>query len=248
MSGVSRIDPNDLVGARVNWVTVVAYLGKLETKYHHYLIQCDCGTEKKALRHQLAGKRLIESCGCVARMMAKAIGERFRTHGLSNTSINNRWSGMMARCYQPTNKKYARYGGRGIKVCERWHAFENFFEDMGHPPSRAHSLDRIDVHGDYSKENCRWATQKTQQNNRENNRVLTINGVSKPLTVWAEEAGISYRIVRQRIDRDHWTPERALSEKPTRARPMLRNRYMKGTAAHPALAENITPVHLREAE
>jgi hypothetical protein len=80
------------------------------------------------------------------------------------------WRAMKKRCYYPKHQNYARYGGRGIRVCDRWlHDFPTFLEDMGNKPSSIHTLDRKDNDGNYEPDNCKWATPKEQQNNRRNN-------------------------------------------------------------------------------
>jgi hypothetical protein len=90
-----------------------------------------------------------------------------RTHGNSKKSIYNIYYGMKRRCYNDKVKCYPHYGGRGIKVCDRWlQSSQNFIEDMGERPSLLHSLERVDVNGHYCPENCKWATQKEQVKNR----------------------------------------------------------------------------------
>jgi hypothetical protein len=106
---------------------------------------------------------------------------------------------MKARCLNHDHKSYAGYGGRGITICEKWLRFEGFLEDMGEKPKGKYSLDRIDNSGGYSKENCRWTDAKTQCNNKRNNRMLTIDGVTQSLTLWAEQYNISPMTVRSRL-------------------------------------------------
>ncbi len=94
------------------------------------------------------------------------ISDRRIIHGLSKTKEYRAWWGMLQRCYNPHNAKYSNYGGRNIKVCDRWKNFTNFYVDMGKKPSLDHSLDRRNNDGDYSPSNCRWATRSQQQMNK----------------------------------------------------------------------------------
>ena len=130
------------------------------------------------------------------------------------------WDSMKTRCTNPRSGNYKNYGGRGIKICDRWlHSFEAFAEDMGPRPSAAHSLDRIDVDGDYEPKNCRWATWKQQGRNRRTNVFVTIGNETKCLAEWAEESGIEYATVTKRI-REGWEPALAVF---TPARPMAKH-------------------------
>jgi hypothetical protein len=99
---------------------------------------------------------------------------------------------MRDRCKSPANyHSYHNYGGRGIKVCERWEAsFDDFMEDMGPRPTPDHQLDRIDNEGDYEPGNCRWVTRKVNNNNRSTNRRITYKGVTKNLKEWADHLGV----------------------------------------------------------
>jgi hypothetical protein len=114
------------------------------------------------------------------------------------------WRSMRARCINPKLKEYPRYGGRGIVVCERWQAYENFLADMGRRPSMQHTIDRIDVNQGYFKENCRWATAQEQQNNRTNNVFITIDGAIKTMSQWAQLYNIKKSTINKRIKRG-WT-------------------------------------------
>jgi hypothetical protein len=118
---------------------------------------------------------------------------------------------MHARCTNPGTESFPLYGGRGIKVCERWNDFRKFLEDMGDPPTSSHSLDRVDPDADYSPENCRWASTKEQANNKRSNKNITHNGVTKTVAQWAEELNLSYMTLYARLFKHKWTPERALT-------------------------------------
>lgn len=129
---------------------------------------------------------------------------RFIKHGYapknkSRSNIYRRWQHMVQRCINPNDRDYARYGAKGIQVCERWRDFTNFLSDMGIPPSEAHSIDRLDVYGNYEPNNCRWATSKQQANNRRSTVYLTIQGETKPLSVWCEQYNIGSKTVLYRL-------------------------------------------------
>lgn len=105
---------------------------------------------------------------------------------------------MRARCRNPKLPRFPLYGGRGIKVCERWQSFEAFLHDVGRAPSRAHSLDRIDNDGNYEPGNVRWATDTEQCRNMRTTVILTGHGRTQPLQVWAEELGVRPGTLRSR--------------------------------------------------
>lgn len=110
------------------------------------------------------------------------------------------WLQLRARCYNANHKMYSHYGGRGIKVCDRWlESFENFYADMGNRPSNKHSLDRTDNNIGYSPENCRWATMTEQMNNTRQNRIITIDGVSLNVTQWAKKVGLNNNTIFTRL-------------------------------------------------
>lgn len=139
------------------------------------------------------------------------------THGMSRTRTYSSWIGMKQRCYDKKSLRYKNYGGRGIKVCDRWlNSFENFLEDMGVRPDGNFTLDRVDVDGDYCPENCRWADAKTQANNMTTNVRRTYNGVTHTLKEWSEIYGIKYSLLRARIARG-WDIEKALFYKKSNA-------------------------------
>jgi lambda repressor-like predicted transcriptional regulator len=136
---------------------------------------------------------------------------------MNNSPEVRTWDNMKSRCYRPTHATYKYYGGRGVRVCDRWLTGENgksglrcFLDDMGPRPSSDHSIDRKDSNKDYSPDNCQWATRVEQQNNRSNNVVLVFQ--DKPLTVaqWSRETGISSRTLRSRLARG-WSVEMTLT-------------------------------------
>lgn len=174
-----------------------------------WLCRCECGRHKT-----FPAGRLIRgdarSCGCWRAVLAKA---RFSRHGKSGSRVYNIWCQVMRRCLDPGDPRYARYGARGITVCERWRKFENFFADMGEPPDR-HSIDRIDNRGGYSPDNCRWATAKQQSANSTRPVVITLNGESRNLSEWARYLGISPSTLIGRFAAG-WPVELALTTGPT---------------------------------
>ncbi len=137
-------------------------------------------------------------------------------HGMHKTSTYGSWENMIQRCENPNYKWYHRYGGREIKVCSRWrNSFHSFFEDMGEKP-KGLTLERIDNDGDYTPENCKWATWREQANNRRSNRNITINKETKNITEWSHIVGVSSGTISARI-RLGWLPDKAVLT-PTRSR------------------------------
>lgn len=120
--------------------------------------------------------------------------------GAKRPAIYRKWQHMIQRCHNPNDRDYPQYGGRGITVCDRWrYSFAAFIEDVGTAPSERHTLDRIDNSKGYEPNNVKWATQKEQANNRRSTKLLTINGVTRPLSEWCEEVGIGSKTVLYRL-------------------------------------------------
>jgi hypothetical protein len=130
-------------------------------------------------------------------------------HGLWDSVEYDAFQAMHQRCEHPKNKQYPNYGGRGIKVCNRWKTFIPFFEDMGLRPSPRHSIDRINNNGDYSPKNCRWATVKVQSSNRRNNRFY--KGLT--ITQWGERLNIRPKTIWERM-RIGWSIKKAIFTPP----------------------------------
>lgn len=120
------------------------------------------------------------------------------------------WYSMIRRCDNPKAQAYKRYGGRGIKVCSRWHNLDTFIADMGIPDEDGLELDRINNNGNYEPSNCRWATPQQQARNRRNNRVVTFNGVAKLLVEWQEQSRLTKAQFSGRFDRG-WPMDKILS-------------------------------------
>ena len=122
------------------------------------------------------------------RPMLYKLGRASEIHGLSRSRTHRIWYGIKSRCDNPTNTRYGYYGGRGIKYESRWMAYECFLADMGEAPAGM-TLDRIDVNGNYSKANCRWATRTEQSNNKRNSVRYEIRGREMTLAQWRRELG-----------------------------------------------------------
>lgn len=174
--------------------------------------ECACGVKKDIyMRNVLRGKSL--SCGCAA---AAATTERMTVHGEASpkhlTPEYVVWKGMLQRCGRnPREKSIKSYRDRNITVCARWRKFDNFLQDMGRRPSPEHQLDRIDNDVGYTPENVRWVTRTEQMRNKRNNVLVSYNGQTRCIAEWSEITGIPYRTLLMRIQRSHWTPEKALT-------------------------------------
>lgn len=123
----------------------------------------------------------------------------------------NIWALMRQRCSNPKAANYVNYGARGIRVCDEWAKFAQFYADMGPAPSLDHTLDRIDNDGHYTPENCRWATPEEQQNNRRDNQRITAYGRTQTLAQWVRETKLTRDIIKHRIEVMEMTPEEAFA-------------------------------------
>ena len=140
------------------------------------------------------------------------------THGLSSDGNGKRsrlyhiWEDMKSRCLNANNKRYHRYGGRGISISFEWRSdYLEFYKwAMENGYDNELTLDRMDVNGNYEPSNCKWSTPKEQANNRSTNTVIEYNGESKSMSDWATMVGLEYHVLRNRIKRK-WTIERALN-------------------------------------
>jgi hypothetical protein len=187
----------DLAGQQFGDLTVVSLAGRKSNGHGapktYWKCLCSCGeTKEVAIGNLRSGQ--VKSCGCHRkRVLNKTI------HGLSDTSSYVVWRNMLHRCTDPRDTSFHNYGGRGIRVSDRWEAFENFYSDMGERPEGT-SLDRIDNNGPYSKENCRWAPIEVQANNKRCSRLVTYQGKTLSVSQWASELGISRYTLYSRLN------------------------------------------------
>ena len=210
-----------LVGSSFGrWVVVddaPPYISPRGAIYAKYMCKCSCGNEKSVRESSLVNGD-SQSCGCLAKEKAR---DRVKTHGLSKHPLYNVHHDMLRRCYDESRKDYKHYGGRGISVCESWKDSENglvkFIEDMYSTFEDGLELDRIDVDGNYSKENCRWATRRIQVINRRqlgnkwDTHYLEFNGKRLCISQWGDELGINPKIIVDRIGKLGWSIDKALS-------------------------------------
>lgn len=190
-------------------LTVIGYLGNNSNKHPVWLCRCECGNQKAVTSSGLVTGK-TRSCGCY---------HYKRKHGLAGTPEHKTWHRLISRCTNKRNPSYANYGGRGIKVCDRWrHSFENFYSDMGLRPGSGYSLDRINNDGDYEPGNCRWATASEQANNRSDTVTVTFNDRCQSIAQWAREIDVPSHLIYGRLRRG-WSVERALTQphKPRRS-------------------------------
>jgi len=193
--GCGRTKPKiDIINKRFGRLTAIKYIGR-----NVWECKCDCGEITMRRLFDLR-KADVPSCGCYRHDRVPVN----KTHGHWNAPIYRVWNTMCQRCTNPKNAGYSNYGGRGIKVCDRWlgeHGFENFLADMGERPSAEYSIDRIDNNGDYCPENCRWVIWKEQCNNQRRTIHLSHNGVSHSLAEWCEMTGVNYSTAKNRYNR-----------------------------------------------
>jgi hypothetical protein len=174
---------------------------------------CDCGQIGLASTGNLRSGGSL-SCGCIR---AERRVEVSTTHGMSITPEFRAWATMQQRCENPRNPRYRHYGGRGIRVCDRWQLFENFYADMGKRPTSKHSIDRIDNNGHYAPENCRWATNQEQLQNTRRNVYVELHGERMTVAEAARRSGLYVHTLYARLERGDCADRlfRPVERKPT---------------------------------
>lgn len=160
--------------------------------------RCDCGAIVVTTGYSARSGKTTSCRDCT-----KLAKPSWRTkHGMSDTDEFKIWTGILTRCLNKNSQAYSSYGAKGIDICDRWkESFESFFNDMGHRPSKNHSIDRIDNEKGYSPSNCRWATKLEQARNKRRTLKAELNGELKPITQIAEEHGVTASSVRYRFSR-----------------------------------------------
>lgn len=157
----------------------------------YVVCRCVCGTTKPVqLANLVSGHS--PSCGCQTR---KRVGQMNLRHGKRHSPVYWVWSTMKSRCQSPTSASFHNYGGRGIRVCERWQVFDNFLADMGEPAPGA-TIERIDNDGNYEPGNCRWATRKEQgANTQQTVRIMLPDALRVSLTMACDLVGLERHAV-----------------------------------------------------
>lgn len=211
---VSRRIPRlrDYTGETFGRLTVISFSHSSDSG-RHWLCRCSCGATTTAISRNL-NSGSTQSCGCIRREQLIA---RQTTHGAARRGLitpeYRTWYQMKERCLNEQNKDFGHYGGRGIKICERWlgaNGFSNFLLDMGRKPScQLKTIERRDNDRDYEPSNCYWASQMSQTQNSRRNRRITCQDRTLILAEWSRETGIPSSTIHGRIKRG-WSPEMAL--------------------------------------
>lgn len=197
--------PVDITGQRFGRLTALRFEYSDKHNKRMWFCKCDCGKHTYASFHSLKTGH-VRSCGC---LMREECGNRRRKHGLYKDRLYHSFYNIKQRCENPKATAYQSYGGRGIAVrWENWQDFRNWA--LTHGYKEGLTLDRIDVNGDYSPENCRWITQAEQMRNTRKTRYLTYQGERKPLIEWCEILGLKFGTVATRVTRGWTNPEEIL--------------------------------------
>ena len=185
----------DVTGERFGLLTVVGRAASRGKKAYWRCV-CDCGATVEKESYPLRNDS-SPHCGC---QTSRRKADAATTHGLRHHAIYYAWKNMMNRCYVPSTRGYRYYGRAGIKVCAKWHLFDGFLEDMWSSWGDGLTLERDSVSLGYGPSNCRWATRKEQARNKSNTRwVRTVDGRTISLAQLAEERGVPYKRLHERI-------------------------------------------------
>ena len=210
----------DITNLKFGYLTV---LSKQGVKGSNWICKCDCGNIKIVTYTNLT-LGYVKSCGCYRKQQAT---QRMLTHGQCYTKLYKVWSGMIQRCGNPKSISFKNYGKKGIKVCDEWRDFTNFYKwSMENGYKDSLTIDRKDNTKNYEPSNCRWVDYKTQGNNRCNNHLITINNETKTLTEWCDIYSISKSTVLGRLYRG-WNELEALTTLPNHIYASRRRRLDK---------------------
>lgn len=208
----------DLTGRKFGRLTATSWTGRRDRGALVWNFACDCGVSVERVGVEVVRGKVL-SCGCYKTEINIRSLEQFArpariksgtTHGMSQTRTFYIWSGMIQRCTNSKASGFEHYGGRGIKVCNRWlNSFEAFLADMGVQPVGL-QIDRIDNDGDYEPGNCRWVTCQVNMQNRRVSRAITHDGRTLNIKQWAAEIGLSHQAIAYRL-RSGWSVSDALT-------------------------------------
>lgn len=198
-----------LIGETFGWLTVVGKAYRDEKRDLRVNCVCECGQKVSPTTRNVRKGISCLSCGTARRAKLRTI------HGESKSNTFVIWALMHQRCGNEKSTGWKNYGGRGIRVCQRWASFSSFLSDMGHRPSKKHSLDRIDNEKDYSPENCKWSTRKEQNRNRRSSKFITAFNETKTLAEWSEKFGVNYGTILSRL-KFGWAAELAVTKPPAK--------------------------------
>ena len=205
------------IGRKKNFLKVIG-IERTDKNRKKFVCQCDCG-EVKQIEPAMWELEIIKSCGCKSKELSR---NAIKKHGLSKTRLYSIWHGMNDRCFNPKNKNYLNYGGRGIKVCKEWSGENELFNFIDWANNNGYAddltIDRINVNGNYEPSNCRWADIITQANNKRPTeewkkrelKTWTIDGEVKTIGEWCEQYDISTVTISYRMKKLGMTLEQAL--------------------------------------
>ena len=192
MKETSKIE----VGQRFGKIITISRSEQRIASFVAWNCLCDCGKQFLVRSGELSRGR-TNSCGCARR-------ESITKHGNYRSPTYKSWANMKARCLNPKQSFYKDYGARGSAICKRWiESFPDFLSDMGERPSKNHSIDRIDPNGNYDPDNCRWATQTEQNNNKRITKKITLIETTLSVNEWSRLMGLGRGVIAWRL-KDGW--------------------------------------------
>ncbi len=202
---------NDITGKLFVRLTAILPVGKSKHGSTIWRCKCSCGSDNVDVVIGNLTSGSVKSCGCLRIEKGRLQGLKATTHGMCKTRVYHIWVGMHSRCKDLTHKSYSSYGGKGVVVAESWNTFEQFFADMGNPPTVRHTLDRKNSTGNYTVGNCRWALPIEQMNNMSRNVFLEFEGQRKTVTMWARDRSMKAATLRYRL-KAGWSVAQALEK------------------------------------